>query len=89
VLTNGGERDIAEDNHLLVVLFEADLEVFAWVHGEAGEDFGVHIRYAAGGVDQALALRVFTDCFENRLDCYHDFLSVHACSRHVQGYSRV
>ena len=68
VLAEGVEGDVLEDHHLLVALLEADHELLAGVHAQAGEHLGVHLRDAPRGAGQALALGVITDGLDDLAD---------------------
>ena len=54
MLAHRVERDLAQDHHLVVPLFEADGEHFARVLVQTREDLLIHARDASGRVAQAL-----------------------------------
>src|SRR5207237_5093274 len=61
VLADRVERDVADEDHLVVVGFERDDEVARRILREPREDFGVHLGDARGRTHQTVAVGVFPD----------------------------
>src|SRR5262245_34483886 len=65
VLAEAGERDVAHHHHLVVVGLERRGDVTAGVLAQPAEDLLVHVRDAARRVAEPVAIRVFTDRFQD------------------------
>src|SRR5436190_24267029 len=80
------ERDVRQYDHLLVVFFEARRQLADRVNLQAREHFLVHIGDAARGICKPLALRVFSDGFENLCNGCDYLLTVHCFVRRFESW---
>ena len=80
VLAEGGEADVLDEDHFVVLLGEGLAQDFAGVAAEAGREVGVHAGDAGRRLLQALAVGVFADGQEDLADGRLDALVIHVAA---------
>jgi hypothetical protein len=68
MLAEGLEFDVAEEDDLVVTFMEDGAEMEPGILIEAGEEFGIRPGDAVGGLEESLAVGVFTDGQKNLAD---------------------
>ncbi len=77
MLADGLERDVADEDDLVVVLGAKRLDDLGGVYRHAGVEFGAHVRDAARSLPQAGTVGLFADPFEEKLHGPFDFAAIH------------
>ena len=76
VLAHAIERDIPEDNHLIMSDFKANLEVLGGVYPSAGKDLFVHVGDPSRSVQETVTVRILANRAQQLFDGGLDSLVV-------------
>jgi hypothetical protein len=76
MFTQGGEGNIAHENHFVVARLERDPKVSARVFVGAVEELDVHVGHATGRLTKSVTVGIVTDGFEKFRDQRGDAVAV-------------